>query len=346
MPPSSPSYTLAALAERFDLELRGDGDRRVSRVGTLAEGGPDSLSFLANRAYAPQLADTRAGAVILAADDAQACPVPHLVAPDPYLAFARAARLFDDRPRPKPGLHPSAVVHPEADLAPGVAVGPGAVVGAGAVVGEDCEIGPNTVVGQRSALGPGCRLAANVTLAHGVRLGKRVLVHPGAVIGADGFGIARGPAGWEKVPQLGGVVVGDDCEIGANSCIDRGAIGDTVLEEDVRLDNHVQIGHNCRIGAHTAMAAFAGLSGSTRVGRNCLFAGRSGTTGHLCIADGVTVGAGSTVNKDVDEPGTVWQAFIPAQPIRTWQRTLGQLRRLDRTLKKLQAAKASQGKPQ
>ncbi len=346
MPSTGTSHTLASLAERFELELHGDGDHAVDTVGTLAEGGPNTLTFLANRSYRPQLENTRAGAVILGADDAAACPVAHFIAPDPYLAYARVAACFDPRPRREPGVHASAQVHPDAVLGADAAVGPCAVIGAGARIGAGCDIGPGCVVEDHVVLGPGCRLVANVTLATGVVLGRRVLVHPGAVVGADGFGIARGPDGWEKVPQLGGVVVGDDCEIGANTCIDRGAIDDTVLEEDVRLDNHVQIGHNCHIGAHTAMAAYTGISGSTRIGRNCLFAGRSGAHGHISIADGVTVSAMTMVKKDITEPGSVWSAGIPAQPIRDWQRTLGHLRRLGTTLKRLRGERTTKGTEQ
>ncbi len=322
------SHALADLAERFGLELRGDGDHRVASVATLGEAGPGAVTFLANRAYRPQLAETRAGAVILREADAADCPVNVLVAGDPYLAYARIATLFDPRPVPSPGIDPAASVHEAAVIGQDVAVCAGAVVGSGAIIGDGAIIGPGCVVAPGVTLGAGSHLVANVTLCDGVRLGLRVLVHPGAVIGADGFGIARGPEGWEKVPQLGGVVVGDDCEIGANSCIDRGAIGDTVLEADVRIDNHVQIGHNCHVGAHTAMAAFTGISGSTRIGRNCLFAGRSGAYGHIEIADGVTVSAMTMVSKDITEPGSTWSGGIPARPLREWQRSLAQLSRL------------------
>lgn len=334
MPLSRTTHTLAELAERFELNLAGDGQHRVDRVGTLADSGPEAISFLANRSYRTQLADTRAGAVILAEADAVDCPVNHLIAADPYLTYARIAKLFDPRPDPEAGIHPSAQVHGDAQVAEDASVGPCSVIGAGARVGAGSIIGPGCVVGEGAVLGEACRLMANVTLCPGVLLGKRVIIHPGAVIGADGFGIARGPEGWEKVPQLGTVRIGDDCEIGANSCIDRGAIGDTVLEEDVRIDNLVQIGHNCHIGAHTAMAAFAGVSGSTRIGRNCLLAGRSGVHGHISIADGVTISAASMVQKDITEPGTVWAAAIPARPIREWHRALRHLRRLGRVQKR------------
>ncbi len=334
MPSSRVTHTLAGLAERFELQLLGDGEQAIEYVGTLADGSPTAITFLANRSYKSQLANTRAGAVILAEADAADCPVNALIAADPYLAYARIAALFDPRPAPQAGVHPSAQVHDSATLADSVAVGPCAVIGANACIADGCIIGPGCVISEDVVLGEACRLVANVTLGHGVQLGKRVIVHPGTVIGADGFGIARGPDGWEKVPQLGTVRIGDDCEIGANSCIDRGAIGDTVLEEDVRIDNLVQIGHNCHIGAHTAMAAFTGVSGSTRVGRNCLFAGRSGAHGHITIADGVTVAAATMVQKDITEPGTVWASGIPATPIREWHRALGHLRKLGRQHKR------------
>ena len=344
MPPSRTPRSLASLAERFDLELRGNGEHVVDRVGTLADGGSDALTFLANRSYRDQLMHTRAGAVILQESDAPDCPVACFIAADPYLAYARMADCFDHRPKTPPGVHESAHVHPEAILGGDVAIGPCAVIGAGTRVEDGAEVGPGCVVAEDATLGAGSRLVANVTIGHGVTLGRRVIVHPGAVIGADGFGIARGPEGWEKVPQLGSVRVGDDCEIGANTCIDRGAIGDTVLEEDVRLDNHVQIGHNCRIGAHTAMAAYVGISGSTEIGKNCLFAGRSGAHGHIRIADGVVVSALTMVKKPITEPGTTWAGAIPAQPIREWQKTLGELKRLRTTLTALRGKRSSEGK--
>jgi UDP-3-O-[3-hydroxymyristoyl] glucosamine N-acyltransferase len=328
MPHSPISHTLAELAERFELTLSGDGVQRINGVGTLEDSDSTTITFLANRAYRNLLPNTQAGAVILSETDAPACPVNHLIAADPYLAYARIAALFDHRTVAGASVHEAAQVHPDAVLGDGVAIGPCAVIGAGAVIGQGSVIGPGSVVSENARLGANCRLYANATVCEDAVLGDRVIVHPGAVIGADGFGLARGPQGWEKVPQLGSVILGNDCEIGANSCIDRGAIGDTVLEEDVRLDNHVQIGHNCHIGAHTAMAAYTGISGSTRIGRNCMFAGRSGAHGHITIADGVTVSAMSMVQKDIGEPGTVWAAGIPARPIREWHRALGHLRKL------------------
>ncbi|MDX1380779.1 MAG: UDP-3-O-(3-hydroxymyristoyl)glucosamine N-acyltransferase, partial [Xanthomonadales bacterium] len=312
----------------------------------LAAAGRDQLSFLANPAYRPALAETSAGAVVLTAGDADNSPVDCLVAEDPYLAYARIARDFDRRPLPPAGVHPGAHVDPSARLGDGVHVGASAVIGANCDIGDGCMIGPGCVLGPGCRVGAGSRLTANVTLTDGVQLGERVLVHPGAVLGADGFGIAFAGDHWEKVPQLGRVIVGDDCEIGANSTIDRGAIEDTVLEADVRIDNLVQIGHNVRIGAHTAIAGCVGIAGSTRIGRNCLVGGASGIGGHLEIADRVTITANSMVVKSIDEAGSTWSSGLPAMPQRAWNRVLGRLKNIDelaRLVRRL--AKKTDGKP-
>jgi UDP-3-O-[3-hydroxymyristoyl] glucosamine N-acyltransferase len=333
------THSLLELSDRFRLELRGDGDHLITGVGTLRNGGPGQLSFLANRAYRKELPATRAGAVVLSAADADACPTNALVADDPYLAFARIANLFDPRPAPEPGVHPTAVVAESARLGQGVSIGPHAVIGDGCELGDGCAVGPGTVLEANCTLGESCRLYANVSLGFGVALGRRVIVHPGAVIGADGFGIAFAGDHWEKVPQLGSVEIGDDCEIGANTCIDRGAVENTVLEEDVRLDNHVQIAHNVRIGAHTALAGRAGVAGSTRIGRYCLLGGAVGVNGHIEIADRTTVSAGSVVFRSVTEAGTSWSSQTQAMPIRDWQKNYARLMKLDelaRTVKKLE----------
>jgi len=329
MPSTHSQYRLSELSARFQLELRGDGEHRVDGVGTLGSAGPGQLSFLANRAYASQLPDTRAGAVILAETDAAACPTNCLVAPDPYLAYARVAALFDPRPAPAPGVHPSAVIAESARVGAGVSIGARAVVGERCVIEDGCSIGPGCVLEAEVTLGAACRLYANVSLGYGVRLGRRVIVHPGAVIGADGFGIAFAGDHWEKVPQVGSVVIGDDCEIGANSCIDRGAIGDTVLEEDVRIDNLCQVAHNVHIGAHTAMAAFCGIAGSARIGRYCVLAGAVGISGHLQIADRTTVTGATNLMRSVSEPGQSWSAMLPARPTREWQRNAARFNQLD-----------------
>lgn len=340
---------LEELADKFGLELRGEPDHIIDGVGTLKDATSNQVSFLANPSYTPQLGSTQAGAVLIQRKNADRCPGNALIAEDPYLAFARIAALFDTRPKALPVIHESAVIASSASIGNNVSVGPNAVIGEDSIIGDGSTISAGVVVGPNCSLGQGCLLYPNVTLTDGITLGDRVIIHAGAVIGADGFGIAfaRDNQGgiWEKVPQLGGVVVGNDCEIGANSCIDRGAIEDTILEEDVRIDNHVQIGHNAHIGAHTAIAGSAGIAGSARIGRYCLIAGKAGVNGHVTIADNTTIAAGSYVMKDIEERGQTWSTNIPAQPIRQWQRTLVQLLKLDKLqhrVKKLEQSKSQE----
>jgi UDP-3-O-[3-hydroxymyristoyl] glucosamine N-acyltransferase len=329
-------FTLAGLAETFGLALRGDGSVVVHGVGTLAGAGPAQLSFLANPRYRRELAATRAGAVVLSADDAELSPVPCLVAKSPYVAFAKISALFEPAPVAAPGIHASAVIADDAVVDPGAQVGPFVSIGARCRIGAGAVIGPGCVIGDDCEIGPGCVLVARVTLVARVRLGARVRIHPGAVLGADGFGLAMDAGRWIKVPQVGGVVVGDDCEIGANTCIDRGAIEDTVLEEDVRLDNQIQIGHNVRIGAHTAVAGCVAVAGSARIGRYCLIGGAAGITGHLEICDKVTITAMSLVTQSITEPGE-YSSGMAVQDSRSWRRNAARFRQLDQLARRMGA---------
>lgn len=337
MPVSHSKYSLSDLAARFELRLIGDEDRVIHGVSTLKEAGPSHVTFLANRSYKSQLPSTRAGAVVLREEDAAACPVDCLVAADPYLAYARLANLFDQRPAAAPGIHPTAVLADSCRIGRDVSIGANAVIGDRCEIGDACSLGPGTVLEADCRLGEGCRLFANVSLGQGVTLGKRVIIHPGAVIGADGFGIAFAGDHWEKVPQLGSVEIGDDSEIGANSCIDRGAIENTVLGQDVRIDNLVQIAHNVRIGSHTAIAANCGIAGSTTIGEYCLLGGSVGVAGahHLEIADRTTITAGSDLTQSITEPGKTWSGYITALPAAKWQRVLARLRNLDDIARKI-----------
>lgn len=316
------------LARRFGLDLQGE-DRALDGVATLARAGATQLAFLANPRYRAQLAQTGAGAVVLRAADAAGFPGSALIARDPYAAFARIAALFEPRPARPPGIHPSAVVDPSAQVDPSAHVGAHVAIGARSRIGPGCVVGPGCVIGEDCELGEGCELVARVTLVTRVRLGRRVLVHPGAVLGADGFGIAMDQGQWLKVPQLGGVVVGDDCEIGANTTIDRGALDDTVLEQDVRLDNQIQIAHNVHIGAHTAMAGCAAVAGSARIGRHCLIGGGAGILGHLELCDRVVVTAMSLVTHSIREPGE-YSSGTPLMENRRWRRSAARFKQLDR----------------
>lgn len=330
-----PSVTLSELARQYDLKIEGDGTMAVDGVGTLADAGPTQISFLSNPAYRDQLATTRAAAVIVSASDVDDCPVSALVADDPYVAYANIAGRFDPRRPAQPGIHASACVDDSANIGDDVSIGANAVIGPGCDIGNACDIGPGCVLTADVKLGSAVRLHANVTLCDGVGIGERSIVHPGAVIGSDGFGLAFDRDHWVKIPQVGSVRIGRDCEIGANTTIDRGAIGDTIIEDDVRLDNQIQIAHNVRIGAHTAMAGMVGIAGSTEIGKYCMFAGSSGSVGHIRIADRTKVNFRSVITKSIDEPGTTWSAAIPAQPLMEWNRTFAHLRKLGKLARRV-----------
>ena len=332
---SGPGYMLSELADRFGLELRG-GDTRITGVGTLGRAGPGQLGFLANSTYRRQLPGTAAAAVVLRAGDAESCPVSCLVAKDPYVAFARIAALFEPPGQQAAGIHPSAVVDPRARVDASASIGPQVYVGPRCVIGANASIGPGCVLGEDCEVGEDCELLARVTLVTRVRLGRRVRIHPGAVIGAEGFGLAMDAGRWIKVPQLGGVSIGNDCEIGANTTIDRGAIEDTVLEEDVRLDNQIQVGHNVFIGAHTAMAGCVAIAGSARIGRYCLIGGGVGIVGHIEICDKVMVTARSLVTHSITVPGE-YSSGTPLQPSREWRRNAARFKQLDQLARKIAA---------
>lgn len=334
------AFDAAGLAERFGLALRGDGATGIEGVATLADAGPTQLAFLSNPRYRAQLASTRAGAVVMRESDAGGFPGTALIAADPYAAFARIAALFEPASDAPPGVHAAADIHPTALVDPSASVAAFCSIGARSRIEAGARLGPGCVVGEDCIVGAGSVLVARVTLVVRVRLGARVRVHPGAVLGADGFGLAMDAGRWLNVPQLGGVVVGDDCEIGANTTIDRGALGDTVLEDDVRLDNQIQIGHNVRIGAHTAMAGCSAAAGSARIGRYCLVGGGAGILGHLEVCDRVTVTAMSLVTHSITTPGT-YSSGTPLMDNAGWRRNAARFKQLDAMGRRLRRLDAS-----
>lgn len=327
-------FTLAELADRFGLELRGPGDIRIDGVGTLAGAGPGQLSFLANPGYRKDLPGTRAEAVVLRADAADSAPCPVLVAHDPYVAFAEISALFEADVAAPAGVHDSAVVDASAVVDSTASIGPHCSIGARARIEAGAVLGPGCIVGADCVVGAHSVLVARVTLVMRVRLGRRVRIHPGAVLGADGFGLAMKAGQWIKVPQLGGVDIGDDCEIGANSCIDRGALEDTRLGADVRIDNLVQVGHNVAIGDHTAVAGCAAIAGSAKIGRYCLIGGGVGIVGHLSICDKVTLTARSLVTSSIERPGQ-YSSGVPLQESRQWRRNAARFRQLDQLARRV-----------
>jgi len=330
-------HTAGELADRFGLSLRGDANTVVTGVATLANAGPDSLGFLANPKYRPQLATTRAGVVVVREADAEGhAGSTLLLAADPYAAFARISALFEPVVERPAGIHATAAVDASASVDPSAHVAAHVAIGARSTVHAGAMVGPGCVIGDDCEVGEGCELVARVTLVTRVRLGRRVRIHPGAVLGADGFGLAMEGGRWIKVPQLGGVIVGDDCEIGANTTIDRGALEDTVLEEDVRLDNQIQVGHNVRIGAHTAMAGCSAIAGSARIGRYCLIGGGAGVLGHLEVCDRVVVTAMSLVTHSIREPGE-YSSGTPLMDNRSWRRNAARFKQLDALARKVAA---------
>ena len=329
------AYSLGNLAERLGAELRGDGSLQVSGLATLQDAGPDHLSFLANAQYRKFLASTKAGGVLLTAKDADGYNGAALVVANPYLAYARISHLFERRPLAPTGIHPTAFVDPSASVDPSARIGAQGVVEADAWVGPGVEIGAQSLVGARSRIGAGGRLAARVTLCHDVLIGERVVIQPGAVIGGEGFGFANEQGSWEKIAQLGGVRIGDDVEIGANTTIDRGAISDTVIGNGVKLDNQIMIAHNVQIGDNTAMAGCSGISGSTKIGRNCMIAGGAGLVGHIEVCDNVFITGMTMVTRSITEPGS-YSSGTAMQPAAEWRKSAARIRHLADMARRLQ----------
>ncbi len=321
------SLSLADIVNQLGGELIGDGRVAIRQVATLEKALPDTIAFLANERYIRQLQATKAGAVIVGEQLRNSLDLPHIVAANPYAYFARVSAMFNPPSETVADRHPSAVIHPGAVLGESVCVEPNVVIEDGARIGSGSRIGAGTYIGIGSVIGDRSTLHANVVIYHGCRLGKQAIVHAGAVIGADGFGIAMDQDRWIKVPQIGGVSIGDDVEIGANTTIDRGAIEDTIIEDGVKLDNQIQIGHNVHIGAHTAIAACVGIAGSSRVGRYCRIGGASGIAGHLNITDNVEISAHTLVTKSITEAGTYTGAY-PFERNRDWRRNAASLRSL------------------
>jgi UDP-3-O-[3-hydroxymyristoyl] glucosamine N-acyltransferase len=322
------SYSLRGISERFGGEVIGDPDTQVRRVATLENAGPGAIAFLANARYQQQLAGTRATAVIVGEAMRDATSLPRVVCADPYAYFARVSSLLNPARQAQPGRHASAVIDASAVIANGVEVDSLVVIGRNTRIGARSLIGAGCVIGNDVTLGEDVRLHANVTIYDGCVIGSRVILHSGAVIGADGFGMAMSEGRWLKVPQIGRVVIGDDVEIGANTTIDRGAIDDTVIEDGVKLDNQIQIAHNVHIGAHTAIAACVGVAGSAKIGRYCRIGGASGIVGHMTIADHVEISAHTLVTKSIEKTGTYTGAY-PFDANREWRRNAAQLRHLD-----------------
>jgi len=343
--PSRPGVNLSArladIAAALGGELRGDGERLVECIGPLEAATSNTISFLAQPRLKHLLDSTDAGAVIVRAEAAEAVLARGAVAivvPDPYLAFARLTRWWAARTRrlPDPGVHPSAYVATGAQIHPSASVGPMAVIEAHAIIGPHVVVGAHAIVGEGAELGEGTQLRARASFGFGCRIGARGIVHSGAVIGADGFGFAPCEGRWEKIEQLGAVWIGDDVEIGANTCVDRGALDNTMIEDGVKLDNLIQIAHNVHVGAHTAMAGCVGVAGSARIGKHCTFGGAAMILGHLQIADHVHISAASVVMSSITKPGQ-YSGVFPIDENASWEKNAATLRQLHTLRARLRA---------
>ncbi|AVK04948.1 MULTISPECIES: UDP-3-O-(3-hydroxymyristoyl)glucosamine N-acyltransferase [Pseudomonas aeruginosa group] len=332
---STLSYTLGQLAAHVGAQVRGDADLPIQGLATLQEAGPAHLSFLANPQYRKYLPESRAGAVLLTAADADGFAGTALVVANPYLAYASLSHLFDRKPRAAAGIHPTAIVAADAEVHPSASIGAYAVVEGGARIGAGVSIGAHCVIGARSVIGEGGWLAPRVTLYHDVNIGARVSIQSGAVIGGEGFGFANEKGVWQKIAQIGGVTIGDDVEIGANTTIDRGALSDTLIGNGVKLDNQIMIAHNVQIGDHTAMAACVGISGSAKIGRHCMLAGGVGLVGHIEICDNVFVTGMTMVTRSITEPGS-YSSGTAMQPAAEWKKSAARIRQLDDMARRLQ----------
>jgi UDP-3-O-[3-hydroxymyristoyl] glucosamine N-acyltransferase len=332
------ALTLREIVARLGGEALGEVVVPLTGVATLESAGPGEIAFLANPKYRSQLATTRAGAVILAPGDREAASMPRIVSDNPYAYYARTVALFHPPPPAQPGIHPFAQIDGSANVDAYAEIGPFVVIGPGCTVAKGASIGAHGVLGAGVAIGEGTRLNPGVTIYDGCTIGARCVLHAGVVIGADGFGMAPDAGRWVKIPQIGRVRIGDDVEIGANTTIDRGALDDTVIEEGVKLDNQIQIAHNCVIGAHTVIAGCTGISGSVTIGKHCMIGGGVGLVGHISICDHVTISGFSLITKSITQPGT-YTSGLPFMPHAEWLRNAVHLRRLDEMARELRKGK-------
>ncbi|NRA55652.1 MAG: UDP-3-O-(3-hydroxymyristoyl)glucosamine N-acyltransferase [Gammaproteobacteria bacterium] len=332
-------YTLVELGNKIGADVQGDDQCVVTSIATLEAASAGQISFLSNPKYRSQLQTTQASAVIVRAQDIGDYQGNALIMSNPYLGYAKLAQLLDTTPDAADSIAESAVISPSAILGQQVVVGANAVIESGAEIGDNCQIGPGCFIGKNSKIGASTKLWANVTIYHGVTIGQRCIFHSASVIGSDGFGYAPDNGQWLKIPQTGGVTIGNDTEIGAGTTVDRGALDDTVIGNGVIIDNQVQIAHNDIIGDNTAIAGTTVLAGSVTIGKNCIIGGACAINGHMTICDGVTITGMTMVIKNITEPG-VYSSGMPSQTNREWRKNAARYRQLDEMSKRLKVLEA------
>ena len=321
--------TLAQIALHVDGVIIGDAECKISNVSTLQAANSQQISFLANSKYKKYLPTSQAGAVIVRKEMASFVKNSAIVVDDPYVAYAKIATLLNPPKKITTGISPTAMIEAGVTILKTVSIGPQVVIEANVILADNVVIGAGTVLQDEVIVGENTRIAENVTICHGVEIGKNVVIHPGVVIGADGFGIVNDKGKWIKIPQIGGVKIGDNVEIGANTTVDRGAIEDTIIGDGVKLDNQIQVGHNVIIGNNTVIAGCSGIAGSTIIGENCIIGGGVGIGGHIEIADNVIITGMSMVTKSLTKAG-IYSSGIPAEPTSQWHKNVVRYRQMDK----------------
>lgn len=327
-------FSLQQIADYINARLTGQGELEVNAVAPIDDASAGSISFIYDKKYLKHLQSTSATAVILTEDLLEYSPVPCLVVENPRAEYARVVSMLYPAPVNEAGVHESAVVSGEAVIDPTASIAENCVIEAGATIGARVRLEPGVVIGRNSRIGDACHIYANATVYYGCTIGKNCIIHSSAVIGSDGFGFEFDNGQWLKIPQVGGVIIGDNVEIGACSVVDRGALRDTLIEDGVKLDNHVQIAHNVVVGENTIMSRGVGVAGSTRIGRNCIFAGMTGVKDHIEITDNVTVTAMSMVSRSLKNPGS-YSSNTPIDETTKWRKNSARFRQLDELAKKI-----------
>ncbi|NRA62023.1 MAG: UDP-3-O-(3-hydroxymyristoyl)glucosamine N-acyltransferase [Psychrobium sp.] len=327
-------YSLAELATMLDGQVIGDAQMCIGSIAALDSAQSGQMAFLANAKYRKQLNDSKASGVLLRQSDVEGFTGNAVVVDDPYLAYAKLAQLLDTTPRPASCIHVRSVIDASANIGKNVSIGANTVIESDVTIGDNCSIAPNCFIGQNTVIGDNCTIWANVSIYHRVIIGSNCIIQASAVIGSDGFGFAPSNGQWVKIPQVGGVNIGNGCEIGACTTIDRGALGDTVIGEGCIIDNLVQIAHNVELGNYCAIAANTAIAGSTSIGNHCIIGGACGISGHLIICDGVTITGMSMVIKNIELPG-VYSSGMPTQTNREWRKNGARYRQLDDMAKRL-----------
>ena len=327
-------YTLGELATLFSVKSQGNLDQKISGIASLDRAQPNQISFLIHPKFRPFLADTEAGAVIISSKDCSSYQGNALITENPHLIYAKVAELFVTKTKKQSGIHPTAIIGKNCNIANSASIAPYCVIGDDVKIGEHVVIGPGSSIGDHCVIDANSQLAARVTLYPKVKIGRNALIHSGAVLGADGFGMIKDGNAWRKIPQLGSVVVGDDVEIGANTTIDCGALESTVIGNGVKLDNQIQIAHNVQVGDHTVIAGCSAIAGSSKIGKHCILAGAVQVSDHVTIADQVIIGGASIVEKSIEQPGA-YATPVGSIPAYKSKKVLLLLQRLEEIMQRL-----------